>query len=338
MPSNGNNNKHFLLRLGEFNAENLADTSEFVGEVKLSARQVDTHVEWVAQQLRQMRCAIVGFQEVVNAAVLKRAIDQSGMYNLANIVSAENAHDKKAVALLSIYPIVEKSSILKFPPAAVMHVDKVPVHITEFTRPVLRCVVKLTAWKDQLISVFVCHLKSKKPVVEPAKRHDQKLKAVGYGISTVIRAAEAAALRHLLVDEMLANPGRPVVVIGGLNDVVHSVSTEIITGTKPWKKLPAAEKTAIWDLLLHSVTEIQVRNSDRDVYFSHIHNGRYEVLDHILVNKEFCQSYPKHIAKVQYVQYLNDHLRDATLQDEVVEEGASDHGQVVCQIKFNLPT
>jgi len=38
-----------------------------------------------------------------------------------------------------------------------------------------------------------------------------------------------------------------------------------------------------------------VRASDRDVTYSHIHNGRYEVLDHILVSQEFVRSNPNHI-------------------------------------------
>jgi len=152
-------------------------------------------------------------------------------------------------------------------------------------------------------------------------------KAIGFSKAAIIRAAEAAALRHLLIDEMNANPDRPVVLIGDLNDVVHGVSTEIISGTKPWKRLPAAEKKVIWDTLLHSVTEIQVRSSDRDVYFTSIHNGRYQVLDHIYVSKHFCQGYDNHIGKVQYVQFLNDHLDDPTLldDDEPTEKGASQH-------------
>ncbi len=81
-------------------------------------------------------------------------------------------------------------------------------------------------------------------------------------------------------------------VLGDLNDVVHSVTTEIITGCPPWKKLPRTVKESIWDVLLWSTNEVQVRASDRDVTFSHIHNGRYEVLDHILVSQVIISTNP----------------------------------------------
>jgi hypothetical protein len=50
---------------------------------------------------------------------------------------------------------------------------------------------------------------------------------------------------------------QPVVVIGDLNDVVHCVTTEIITGTPPWKNLPKYQKEKIWDCLLWSTNEVQ---------------------------------------------------------------------------------
>lgn len=88
--------------------------------------------------------------------------------------------------------------------------------------------------------------------------------------------SQAAALRCLLVEEM-RNNSRPVILIGDLNDVVrsntyinyrqrsgtgastvsffffcltrrkvHSVTTEIISGTPPWKRLPRPLKDQIW--------------------------------------------------------------------------------------------
>jgi len=127
---------------------------------------------------------------------------------------------------------------------------------------------------------------------------------------------------------------RPVILTGDLNDVVHSVTTEIVTGTQPWKNLPREQKEEIWDALLWSTNEVQVRTSDRDVTYSHIHNGRYEVLDHILVSQEFVKSNPEHIGYVQFLQLFHDHLIDETLTEEKRDVTISDHAQIVASIKI----
>lgn len=57
--------------------------------------------------------------------------------------------------------------------------------------------------------MFVCHLKSKRPIVSDDLRHDAKAKAVGHALSLVHRAAEAAALRCLVIDDVYKT-GRPV--------------------------------------------------------------------------------------------------------------------------------
>jgi len=226
---------------------------------------------------------------------------------------------------------LKKKSIEHFPQESILVVDGTPIPIKSFSRPILRCVIQLPT--RDLITVFVVHLKSKRPVVDEKHRHDQKYKAVGHGISLVLRAAEAAALRCILVDEMKQN-SRPVILMGDLNDVVHSVTTEIVTGTQPWKKLSREQKEEIWDVLLWSTNEVQVRTSDRDVTYSHIHNGRYEVLDHILVSQEFVKSNPEHIGYVQFLQLFHDHLVDETLTEEKRDVTISDHAQIVASIKI----
>jgi hypothetical protein len=77
-----------------------------------------------------------------------------------------------------------------------------------------------------------------------------------------------------------------------------------------------------------------VRSSDRDVTYSHIHNGRYEVLDHILVSQEFVRSNPNHIGYVQFLQLFTEHLIDETLSEEKQNRTQSDHAQVVASIRL----
>lgn len=202
----------------------------------------------------------------------------------------------------------------------------------KFQRPILRVVVKLPQGLE--LCVMVAHMKSKRPIVDDAKRQDQKCKAIGEALSTIIRAGEAAALRCLIVSELEQHPDRPLVLIGDLNDTTHSVTTEIISGTRPWKRLPQMQKKKIWDSLLYSTNEFQIRNSDRDVYYTHIHNGNYESLDHIFVSNHFIRTNPNSIAYVKYLQMWNDHLVDPTISDEQQSVVESDHGQVVAVLRF----
>jgi endonuclease/exonuclease/phosphatase family metal-dependent hydrolase len=303
----------------------------FYNNEKYSQDQVDKKVKWTGKQLKKMNADIVGFEEVFHDEVLSRAVTKSGVYEGAELICPNADGTSPRVALLSRFPIKEKNSIVDFPKESELAVDGRVIPIRTFSRPILRSVITLPSGHD--VTVFVTHMKSKRPIVDDKKRHDQKAKAVGHALSTIVRAAEAAAFRCLLVDEM-RNTSRPVIVIGDLNDVVHSSTTEIVTGTPPWKMLSREQKEKIWDVLLWSTNEVQVRASDRDVTYSHIHNGRYEVLDHILVSQELVRSNPNHIGYVQFLQHFNDHLVDETLSDQKRDLTVSDHGQVVVSIKL----
>ncbi|KJE97055.1 endonuclease/exonuclease/phosphatase [Capsaspora owczarzaki ATCC 30864] len=321
-----------LLRVGQFNLLNLVkeNVKFYCGEM-YTKEQVDLKVNWIAQQLRHMKSDILGFQEVFHEEVLRRAIAQSGIYSADTqliLFGAEGSGPR--VGLLSRYPVVDTEEIHEFPPESLIEIDSHIIPVKKFYRPVLRCVVRLPT--GDLVTVFCLHLKSQRPMVDSAHRHDLKAKAIGQAKSLVIRAAESAAVRCILVTEM-RNNARPVIVCGDLNDVVHSVTTEIVTGTPPFKNMKFEQKEQIWDALLWSTNEVQVRQSDRDVTYSHIHNGRYLVLDHILVSQEFVRTNPNRIGYVQFLTILNDHLIDETMSDDGPDVTTSDHGQVVAVIK-----
>eukprot|EP01102_Stenamoeba_stenopodia_P021619 TRINITY_DN8769_c0_g1_i1.p2 TRINITY_DN8769_c0_g1~~TRINITY_DN8769_c0_g1_i1.p2 ORF type:complete len:452 (+),score=107.60 TRINITY_DN8769_c0_g1_i1:34-1356(+) len=326
--------KGFKLRVGQFNLLNMAKAGvDFYPNERYTQDEVASKIDWTAAQLKKMNAGIVGFEELIHEEVLLAAIEKSGLPK-GELVSYPTGGP--GVALYSIYRVVESDSIADFPPEAILTVNGFQMPLRTFSRPVLRVVIELPTTPPQLVTVFVLHLKSKRPSVDASRRHDQRAKACGHAVSLILRAAEAAAARCLLINEMINN-SRPVIVLGDLNDVVHSVTTEIVAGTPPWKNLPREQKEKIWDTLLWSTNEVQVRASDRDVTYSHIHNGRYEVLDHIFVSQEFVKSNPEHIGYVQFLQIFNDHLVDETLcdpEDSFRVRMESDHGQVVAAIKI----
>jgi len=304
---------------------------KYYGNSHYSKEQVDRKVDWIASQLIRMNAGVVGFEEVFHGEPLQRAITKSGLYTGGELVTFGADGTGPTVALVSCYPVLEKHTIKDFPPEAILKDENGTVPLKSFARPVLKAVIRIPTGDH--VTVWVAHLKSKRPITTDDDRHNQKAKAVGHALSLVHRAAEAAALRCLVIDDMRTTH-RPSIVLGDLNDTVHSVTTEIITGTQPWKKMSLDQKQEIWETLLWSTNEVQVRSSDRDVTYSHIHNGRYEVLDHVLVSGEFVRSNPDHLGYVQYLQLYNDHLVDSTLSDEFQNPCESDHGQAVACIRL----
>ncbi len=125
-----------------------------------------------------------------------------------------------------------------------------------------------------------------------------------------------------------------VLILGDINDTGQAVTSEIMAGSPPWRKIPFEKKLRAWDILLYNVKDIQARQSYRDVYYTHIHNGHYESLDHILISQEFVRQNPNHLGYVEYVRVFNDHLLDDTLSQTEIPHWQSDHGQVVVTIRL----
>lgn len=287
---------------------------------------------WIAEQLRRMNGDIVGFQEVFHAEALQEALHESGIYEGATCLVGETTGQKPVVGLVSRYPVLEHTFIPEFSPTARLEIDGLWVPCGCFTRPVLWAKIEIREGLE--VMVFVAHLKSKNPMThEGANQHDPVQLAVGKAKALVVRTAEATALRCLLLDKLEGND-RPAIIVGDINDTGNAVTSEIIAGTPPWRNLNHGQKMRLWDVLLYNVKDIQARKSYRDTYYTYIHNGHYESLDHILVSQEFVRQNPKRLGRVEYVSTLNDHLIDETLSEEKVPVWQSDHGQVVVTIRL----
>ena len=164
---------------------------------------------------------------------------------------------------------------------------------------------------------------------------DPIIQACGRIRSLIVRAAESVALRQLVVTVM-KNSSKPVILFGDLNDDLPSVTTQTIAGEEPFRYLSPAKKKEAWDVFLYSVHDIEEQESYRDVSYTNIYNGRYELLDHIFVSQEFYHRNPDYIATVCNTRIFNDHLRD---ERRVVNAGSypspkSDHGIPVTEIKW----
>lgn len=329
--------KNNQLFIGTFNALNLImPETTYYNSRRYTQEEYALKKGWMQEQLRRMNADIVGFQEVFSKRALEEVVAGVPKFKDAHVVIADmdnnpECSDSPSVALVSRFPITDYEVITTFPEQLV--VDGMTIPFKKFSRPILKARIRLS--DDLYVIVFVAHLKSKNPMLsEGVDRDDPVEKSKGAARSLLMRAAEANALRTILMDT-LQHREHPVVVMGDLNDGDGAVTTQIISGEMPQRRFPMERKLRYWDVLLYHVKDIQARLSYHDVYYTHIHNGHCESLDHILVSQELVRENPNHIGRVAYVRVFNDHIIDETLSDEGAPCWQSDHGQVVVCIDMN---
>lgn len=322
------------FNVATFNTLNLVlPNVTFYGNQKYSQAKYAAKRGWIRHQIELMHPDIIGFQEVFHLAALQDVLAEVPVFAQAYVLMAPETGANPCVALASHFPLENPGIIEQFPAAAHLAIDDQPAQVSRFQRPIVRATVKIDDGALDVI-VFVVHLKSKRPLIDPGADPDDPMQiALGSAKSLLIRAAEATALRQILVDTMRGNT-TPVIVMGDINDSVTAVTSEIVSGTPPYRYLSPEQKAAIWDVLLYNVKDQQSRVSLQDTYYTHIFNGYCESLDHIFVSNEFARANPQYRGHVEYVKVFNDHLIDETLSNENVPMTQSDHGQVVATIKL----
>ena len=341
------------FRVATFNVENLLHPG-----VRFAGRGSEMYSEelyadktsWIGRILDEGAPDIVGFQELFSRRSLDDALASSKHLRAASIVAPDlddNIREGRArgpfVGLATRFPILESERIVEFPQAVVdgLVVEgeaspmSVSLPINKFQRPVLR--VKLSLRENVTATFFVAHLKSKRGQFLGGERSsDPLVKALGSARSLILRAAESVALRALVLDAVRGND-HPVFVLGDLNDDLPAVTTQTIAGEAPFRLLRHAQKQQVWDRLLYSAHDIQEQLSYRDVSYSHIFDGRYELLDHIFVSQEFYRSNPDRLGEVRNTRIFNDHLFDSRLVSELDSaplSARSDHGVPVTEIAW----
>ncbi|MGD1943096.1 MAG: endonuclease/exonuclease/phosphatase family protein [Leptolyngbyaceae cyanobacterium] len=323
------------FRVGTFNLNNLALPGfEFYGD-QYSTAEYEQKLTWSARQLDRMKSDIVGFQEVFQREALQAVLAQTETSQGHTITMAKGVGGGPGVALATRFPIVSHRIYTDFPKESwlSLEADKAHIPLTKFSHPVLA--VELELPNGQHCTVVVVHLKSKRPTMKRhVDRSDPVELAKGQALSLIRRAAEATALRFILM-EGLRDRRYPVIVMGDVNDSHTSVTTQLVTGQPPWECWPFRKKVPVWDTLLYQVKDIQARLGYGDYYYTHIHNGHYDSLDHIMVSEEFAPRNRDRIGQVTYVSVFNDHLFDQTLLEEQIERWKSDHGQVVATIELD---
>lgn len=231
--------------------------------------------------------------------------------------------------------------------------------LRRLSRPILKAHIPL---KDQVVTVFNCHLKSKLgelltpdgaafPPESDLTKYDAAGRALGSLRAALRRMTEAWVLRRAILEEL--EQGRPVIVMGDFNDGEHAVSSEIITGEVPFKnyawmlrhdaedrgdRYSEAESEQITEAInavrLYSAESLFVRKSRRDMVYTTAFGGVFESIDQIYMSHHFHPDSPNRLGEMSYFSVFNDHLTDGSHPEAPYNKLASDHGQIMAHMRL----
>ena len=323
-----------MFRIATYNVENL----DFVEDDRNPALQ--DRAPFLRAMLNRANADIICLQEVHgqevdddSAAKPSRALSaldcvlqgtKYTQFHCAHTRTSENvAYDKRNLVVLSAFPIIETHQYnnkliqpLQYRKATARPQEE-SRHIT-WTRPILH--VSIMHPELDLIHVINLHLKSRIPSdVNGQKKNRYAWKtaygwAEGYFLSSIKRVGQALETR-VLVDRIFdCDPEAKIVVCGDFNAEPGEVPVEAIAGR--------VENTG--NPLLRSRALVSCNNAIPDsVRFSHIHRGKGNLLDHMLIS-QFLLPYWRHS------EILNENLHDESVafaSDEKYPE--SDHAPYV---------
>jgi hypothetical protein len=329
-----------MLTFATCNTLNLAKPGLpfYPGDEPWTADQYRRKVAWLGEQLARLNADVVAFEEVWDEDALGEAVSSSGLkYETVRAPGAAGRNAGNATAdyfsiatprlgLATRVSVESLDTLIDFPAGHAVAVPELGT-INRFERPVLRAVLRAPQEGVPPITVLVAHLKSKRPKYlqdergNPIEdRDDPQVQARATLRSLIMRGAEAAALRHAVV-HALRNTRTPLVLMGDLNDGAQAVTTQIIAATSH-----SPHDRQERDFMLYNAYDVQtepgVIKSYNDGSYTHVHQGRPESLDHILVSEEFVASSKFAIGRVKRVDYFNDHLQEGR------DKTKSDHGFV----------
>lgn len=314
------------LRFATFNVCNLAPPGMifYPNLPPYTAEEYETKIGWIARQLDTLDADVIGFQEIFSQAALKDVLARSVKYRDAQHAGIDPDPAilplTPSVALVSRLPLADVRLHADFPESLLPALPPQEHPQTRFTRPVLQVRIGIPDGPD--IDIFVVHLKSKRPDYHAGEDEtDPALFGLASLRSLHRRGAEALALHRLTHTWMTAHD-RPLLVMGDFNDTIDAVTTELVMGAGRFGDNP-------FDHRLFDCRRIQGgQGRTRDIGYTHLHEGSFNTIDHLLVSKHFHPGYEGANGKVLEVVYLNDHVLWQSPQ-------ASDHGIALARIELN---
>jgi endonuclease/exonuclease/phosphatase family metal-dependent hydrolase len=309
------------IRFATFNVLNLAlpGLRYYDGIEPYTEQQYEAKVSWLARQLDRLDADVIALQEVFCQAAVKDVMARTERYQDARHIGFDPEPGKltPSVALITRLPLAGPAvKYIELPRGLSVPLLELNEPMTRFTRPVLYAPVLLAP--GLALHVFVVHLKSKRPDYRNGDSENDPGSIGGAVLRSMVRrGAEALGLRYLLTDFA---DGRqvPLMVMGDFNDVADAVPMQMVLG--------GGHSPNGRDERLFECYRLQSRRDPlRDVGYTHVHDGNFETIDHVLVSEEFNPASPHALGEVLEVAYLNDHVIFRS-------PDTSDHGAVLVRL------
>jgi endonuclease/exonuclease/phosphatase family metal-dependent hydrolase len=298
--------------------------------------------QWLAALIDRTAADFVFVQEIFHEKALRDVVNQSAGGPHAHALAVPLADDQNVKPRLGLIwrtpwqPRLE--TLADFPAGCAITVPECGDY-ARFSRPLLLARVP---WgpDGSTLTLLNVHLKSRRPeFVAGEALGDQVVDARAQMRSLVMRAAEAAALRRLVID--LTPPGAMLLLAGDFNDEPNAVTTQLVADTS-WKADDnAPRKHALFNTLDVAPHASPARG--RDVAFTVLHGGEPERIDHMFVSEAFVAGRQPQLARVVAVEIYNDHLAERQAYVHGLVAGPdptrvhSDHAAVCTTVELMPP-
>ena len=330
------------LRIGTFNLFQFVEPpySWYEKESTFSKGRWAQKTSWIKNQIKEMNCDIIGFQEVFTADALEQITKELGFDYFITVDNAKVAQEDSevfvttTVALASKYPVLEVLDVPIDENCILKHNHE---GVFKFSRKPIKALIELPTKKQ--ITVYVNHFKSnreneleyiftKNHTLEEKKEKTKNALQENISKSLKQRLCETSSLFY-----DFKKVTTPIISMCDLNDKEYSLTIDALTN-----ELYHDDKSEN-SYLLHDVYDLV----DKKIYNPHpeqkeikriptsYFEGRGNVLDYIFVSKDFDDKEKKSIGKVNSYEVFNKHLHNNP-HGSLLE---SDHAQVVCEIELN---
>lgn len=290
----------------------LAGYTPWPDQRALDAREYRAKTAFLVETIERFEADVLGIQEVAQEEAFAELQGALGGRFPHQALGEQGSSSGLRVGLYSRFPVTRVDSHLDIPPEGQIRLGPdTPMIGTQFRRPVLA--VQLDV-EGTPMTVLVVHLKAKRPdyfASEDPGRHGEAEPVVlsrAMGRSLVVRACEAAGLRALMRQLQVQSKG-PVVLLGDFNDGPHSVTTQILGRRPP----PPGRDLRVDEF--YSTLELHLARPHAQEIYSHVWEGKYEVLDHIVVSGDLARRF-------RDLRCHNDFLPGAASDLTVTDHGA----------------
>ncbi|MCP4970608.1 MAG: endonuclease [Arcobacter sp.] len=329
------------LRFGTFNLFQFVEPpySWYVKKDKFSPLEWNEKVSWIKEQIINMNCDIIGFQEVFSKDALKTLTKDLGFEYFITVQDAKvsstnpNVFISTTLALASKHPILEIQKVKPNGKSILKH--EFEGHFS-FSRTPIKALIKLP--NEQSITIYVNHFKSnrlneyeyiftKQDSLEDKKNKIKDALKNNYSKALKQRLCETSSLYY-----DIKKTNTPVILMCDLNDKEFSITIDALTNKayheNRKKDLYILDDAYyLYDKKIYNPhpNQKEIRRTATS-YFQGVGN----VLDYIFVSKEFNKKNKNALASITSYEIFNQHLEDNP-HGSILK---SDHAQVVCEVEF----